>query len=275
MNCTEFNRAYHGCVTINNKIYVLGGFDGDTFYNTVKCFDPITHKWEDKACMNFRRCYISVVNNSECRMTALKSSNILPLSPSLQITKFSQWAATMAIIVWTRLKCMILRRINGYWNRPCMMWDQMPVPPPLEITWGQRVHYFSSLWIMLIIIQIYIVGGFNGIDVLNSCEMYNTKTDIWTYCSFLENPRSGSSLVYCRNALYAIGGNSAFHRLTSVERFNMNTKIWEADSNMMTPRSNFATVVLGGTIYVMGGFNGTHTINKTESYTPTHGIAEW
>lgn len=79
MKCTEFNRAYHGCVTINNKIYVLGGFDGDTFYNTVKCFDPLTYKWEDKACMNFRRCYISVVNNSECRMTALKLSNILLL----------------------------------------------------------------------------------------------------------------------------------------------------------------------------------------------------
>lgn len=91
----------------------------------------------------------------------------------------------------------------------------------------------------------------------------------------MENPRSGSSLVYCKDHIYAIGGNSAFHRLASVERYDLGMKVWEADSNMKTPRSNFATVVIGGTIYVMGGFNGTHTINNTESYTPSKVVAEW
>ncbi len=51
-------RAYHGLVAINNKIYVLGGFDGAQYFNSVRCFDPSVKEWQEVAPMYNQRCYV-------------------------------------------------------------------------------------------------------------------------------------------------------------------------------------------------------------------------
>ncbi|GIX85996.1 hypothetical protein CEXT_283751 [Caerostris extrusa] len=42
------------------KVYVIGGFDGNQCFNSMRCFDPVTHLWEEKGCMYVQRCYVSV-----------------------------------------------------------------------------------------------------------------------------------------------------------------------------------------------------------------------
>lgn len=117
-------------------------------------------------------------------------------------------------------------------------------------------------------LKIYVVGGFNGNEVLNSCEMYNPTTNSWTLISLMLSPRSGVGLVACNDALYAIGGFSGHHRLRSVEKYSLKDPTWNFVADMICPRSNFASVVIENTIYVIGGFNGTNTISFVESYEP-------
>lgn len=38
-----------------------GGFDGNDYFNTVRCFDPLAHRWSERSCMYYPRCYVSVV----------------------------------------------------------------------------------------------------------------------------------------------------------------------------------------------------------------------
>lgn len=38
----------------------VGGFDGNEYFNTVRCFDPLTHRWSERSCMYYPRCYVSV-----------------------------------------------------------------------------------------------------------------------------------------------------------------------------------------------------------------------
>ena len=45
-------RAYHGCATVGGRIYVMGGFDGMSYFNSCRCFDPITKTWLEVAPMN-------------------------------------------------------------------------------------------------------------------------------------------------------------------------------------------------------------------------------
>ncbi|GFT07692.1 kelch-like protein 10 [Trichonephila clavipes] len=42
------------------KVYVIGGFDGNQCFNSVRCYDPVTRVWEEKGCMYVQRCYVSV-----------------------------------------------------------------------------------------------------------------------------------------------------------------------------------------------------------------------
>ncbi len=53
-------RAYHGIVTINRLIYVIGGFDGMDYFNSCRVFDTENFQWKEIAPMNVKRCYVSV-----------------------------------------------------------------------------------------------------------------------------------------------------------------------------------------------------------------------
>jgi len=48
-------RAYHGCATVDMLIYLIGGFDGMDYFNSVRCFNPVAKEWSEVAPMNSRR----------------------------------------------------------------------------------------------------------------------------------------------------------------------------------------------------------------------------
>lgn len=48
-------RAYHGTICLGHVIYIVGGFDGMEYFNSVRCFHPITKTWSEVAPMNAKR----------------------------------------------------------------------------------------------------------------------------------------------------------------------------------------------------------------------------
>lgn len=118
---------------------------------------------------------------------------------------------------------------------------------------GFPIFLRSSHWF-----QIYIVGGFNGQEVMSSAEVYDTVTNQWSFIPHMISARSGVSLVAFRNTLYALGGFNGFTRLTSGEKYLPGNSAtgWVQIAEMFSPRSNFATVILDDLVFVIGGFNG-------------------
>jgi len=53
-------RAYHGCATVDMLIYLIGGFDGMDYFNSVRCFNPVSKEWSEVAPMNSRRLLSSL-----------------------------------------------------------------------------------------------------------------------------------------------------------------------------------------------------------------------
>lgn len=41
----DIPRAYHGIAFVKNFIYVIGGFDGIHYFNTVRRFNVISYEW--------------------------------------------------------------------------------------------------------------------------------------------------------------------------------------------------------------------------------------
>ncbi|CAK9802012.1 Kelch-like protein 10 [Anthophora quadrimaculata] len=220
-------RAYHGLCTLNNLIYMIGGFDGNQHFNTVRCFDPVTKEWRERACMYHARCYVSVCTHGG-KIYALGGYN-------------------------GRTRMSSGERYEPQRNQ----WEMIP---PMH---RQR----SDASAAALQDKIYIVGGFNGREVLNSAEVFDVETNQWSYIHPMINPRSGVCLVAFRDSLYALGGFNGFIRLSSGERYNPNhSEDWHEVPEMYSPRSNFATVILDDMIFVVGGFNGTTTIAYAECY---------
>ncbi|KAK7863877.1 hypothetical protein R5R35_007211 [Gryllus longicercus] len=220
-------RAYHGLCALDSLIYMIGGFDGNEHFNSVRCFNPITRKWKERACMYHARCYVSVCTLGG-RIYAMGGYN-------------------------GRTRMNSAERYNPNSNQ----WEIIPSM--------QRQRSDASA--AALNDKIYIVGGFNGQEVLSSAEMFDPLSNQWSYIHPMTSARSGVSLVAYKGCLYALGGFNGFTRLNTGEKYDPSQSLdWHEVTEMFSPRSNFATVVLDDMIFVIGGFNGTTTIAYVECY---------
>lgn len=53
-------------------------------------------------------------------------------------------------------------------------------------------------------LQVYICGGFNGFDCLETCEFYEPETNQWTMFTSMMSQRSGFGLITYAGEIYAV-----------------------------------------------------------------------
>ena len=56
-------RCRLGAASLDGKIYIAGGYDGNVFLKTVDRFDPVANKWTKLAEMNVKRSRVALVAN--------------------------------------------------------------------------------------------------------------------------------------------------------------------------------------------------------------------
>ena len=214
-------RAYHGCITVNGIIYVVGGFDGIEYFNTCKSFEPKLQKWIEIAPMHTKRCYVSVTEHDKyiyalggCDGTIRHSS----------VEKYN-----IDRNQWTFIAPMNFQRSDAS-----------------ATTLDGLYHFYFNYFIFTCLFQdmIYICGGFNGHDCLNTAEYYNPNTNQWTLLTQMRQRRSGVGVVAFNKCVYAIGGFDGITRMMTGEKYNPKTQQWTTINSMYTPRSNFAIEVL-------------------------------
>ncbi|CAH1959921.1 unnamed protein product [Acanthoscelides obtectus] len=227
-------RAYHGLCHLNGLIYMIGGFDGNEYFNNMRCFDPVQHKWNERSCMYYPRCYVSVTTHKD-QIYAMGGYN-------------------------GRTRMSSVERYSPQKNQ----WELIaPMQMQRSDASAATVHD-----------KIYIVGGFNGQEVMSSAEVFDIAANQWSYIPQMQSARSGVSLIAFNNTLYAMGGFNGHTRLATGEKFTPDASArWSDIAEMLTPRSNFATVILDDYIFVIGGFNdrfasGSTTINYVEYFDP-------
>jgi kelch-like protein 10 len=52
--------VYHGMCAMDNLIYIVGGYNGRDIVNSLRCYNPVTQEWMDRACLHRARCFVSV-----------------------------------------------------------------------------------------------------------------------------------------------------------------------------------------------------------------------
>lgn len=221
-------RSYHRTVVLNNKIYLIGGFDGIEYFNKCSRFDPIKKIWKEIAPMHNRRCYISaVVLNGFIYAMGGYDGRHRQNTAERYCPKTNQWSF---------IAPMNSRRSDA---DACVMNG-----------------------------KIYITGGFNGNECLNTAECYDPLTNTWQLLPNMLSRRSGVSCVAHRSLIYVIGGFNGLTRMTSGEKFDQSRNEWTSIREMYHPRSNFGLDIIDDMIMAVGGFNGVVTISNCECYVP-------
>ncbi|XP_077512183.1 kelch-like protein 10 [Amblyomma americanum] len=221
-------RAYHKCAVVGFEIYIIGGFNGEDYFSSVRCFNAVTKEWRSVTPMHVKRCYVSVAVLDEI-IYVMGGYDGRHRQNTAE--KFDYRANQ-----WTMIAPMHMQRSDA-----CA-----------------TTH--NGL--------VYVTGGFSGNECLSSAERYDPELGQWTVISTMRFRRSGVGCIGFRDCIYAVGGFNGTSRLCSVEKYNPETNIWTTIPNMNTPRSNFAVAVIDNLVFAIGGFNGESTTNLAECYDP-------
>ncbi|CAL1533866.1 unnamed protein product [Lymnaea stagnalis] len=222
-------RSYHGMVSLDNEIYIIGGFSGQVYLSSCCKLKPDTLTWEDVTPMNTKRCYVGVAELQGCIYAVGGYDGVYRLNSAERFNKKNNQ--------WSFISPMIQQR--------------------------------SDAGVAVLDDKIYVCGGFNGMECIRAVEMYDLATDQWSPEPSMPRGRSGLGLVgYC-GRLYAVGGfdgTDSTVRLSTMECYSPVTRQWTRLEPMPHPRSNLAVEVLEDVLYAIGGYSGDRTTSAVECY---------
>lgn len=222
----ERPRAYHGLAAHDKFIYIVGGFDGQNYFNSMRKLDLTNTKLTEEAPMKHRRCYVSCTTLGH-EIYALGGMDGQKRLASCEVYDCKKKR-------WSILADMSQKRSDA---------DSSAANN-----------------------KVYVAGGFNGHECLNSTEFYDKASAQWTRVTPMRSKRSGVSLITLNDKIFAVGGFDGTNRLRSAEYYNDDENAWVPVANMINPRSNFGVEVIDGQIIAVGGFNGFQTTFNVEAY---------
>ncbi|XP_071580857.1 kelch-like protein 10 isoform X3 [Temnothorax nylanderi] len=111
--------------------------------------------------------------------------------------------------------------------------------------------------------DIYVIGGFDGVDYFNSCRCFNAVTKVWREVAPMNVRRCYVSVAVLNDLVYAMGGYDGYHRQKTAERYNYKTNQWSLIASMNVQRSDASATTLNG------GFNGISRMCSGEKYKPS------
>uniref|UniRef100_A0A803VJL4 Influenza virus NS1A binding protein n=1 Tax=Ficedula albicollis TaxID=59894 RepID=A0A803VJL4_FICAL len=115
---------------------------------------------------------------------------------------------------------------------------------------------------------LYIIGGAESWNCLNSVERYNPENNTWTLMAPMNVARRGAGAAVRDGKLFVAGGFDGTHAVNCVEMYDPARNEWKMMGSMTTPRSNAGITTVANTIYAVGGFDGNEFLNTLEVYNP-------
>lgn len=120
---------------------------------------------------------------------------------------------------------------------------------------------------------LYLFGGWDGENVLDTAFLYDLNTDSWRPLPPLPQAKAFAAGGQVTGSLYVVGGTDGDVALDSCHALDITTETWNDCPSMLAPRSGAGSAVLFNKLYVIGGLDGDQPITFSEFYDPN--TATW
>ncbi|MDT3776368.1 kelch repeat-containing protein [Nitrospira sp. MA-1] len=241
-------RTEVAAATLNNTIYVVGGFEQPGLSNfinlgitpSLQAYDPATDRWTAKAPMpiGLHHLGIGVVGGKLYVIGGYKQGGLSVWQPVATV-----YAYDPAMDTWT---------------------ERAPMPTPrgaLSVTAHDG--------------KLYAIGGYDGKANSPAVEIYDPQTNTWTVRTPLPTPRDHLAAATVSGKVYAIGGrvNGDYRQnLAVMEVYDPVTDRWSRAADLPAARSGITAAEVGGRIYVFGGEKEEGTFRENEAYDPARNV---
>ncbi|XP_071071723.1 kelch-like protein 8 isoform X3 [Dasypus novemcinctus] len=221
-------RRHVGVISVEGKVYAVGGHDGNEHLGSMEVFDPFTNKWMMKASMNTKRRGIAL---------ASLGGPIYAIGGLDDNTCFNDV------------------------ERYDIESDQWSPVAPMNTPRG-------GVGSVALMNHVYAVGGNDGVASLSSVERYDPHLDKWIEVKEMGQRRAGNGVSELHGCLYVVGGFDDNSPLSSVERYDPRSNKWDYVAALTTPRGGVGIATVMGKIFAVGGHNGNAYLNTVEAFDP-------
>jgi hypothetical protein len=117
--------------------------------------------------------------------------------------------------------------------------------------------------------SLYVFGGQNELDDLNSCERFNVQENTWRNISPMHKKKNGASLVVLDRVIFIFGGNNIKDgSLNTIERYAIEFDKWShLKIKLKEPiHDTLAFNLGGGRVMIFGGIKNNTSNTKFEIY---------
>ncbi|XP_064604602.1 kelch-like protein 12 [Liolophura sinensis] len=223
-------RRYVASEALNGRVYVIGGYDGQSRLSTVECLDLTSDEpvWMTVSSMQQRRGLAGV---------CVYKDSIYVCGGFDGFTRHTSMESySPALDQWSMLSGMAVGR--------------------------------EGAGLVVAGDMIYCIGGYDGINLLDSVEKYDPSCQLWSSVTPMCTQRSGAGIAVVNDMIYVCGGYDGANHLSSVESYNIHTGQWLSVSHMIIPRCYVGACVLRGKLMVVAGYDGNTLLNSVECYDP-------
>ncbi|MCG7533198.1 hypothetical protein MHM98_17860 [Psychrobium sp. MM17-31] len=266
-NKLELNgrRYAHAMVNDGEKLYVIGGASGNRLLSSIEIIDPKTNKSTKLTQKVIARRYFSAVWDGKESIYIL--GGISTHGDKYQHEKTVEVFNTRTHQVTQVKKLPAPTRTNTAVYKDGKIFVFGGSFPRAGTTKYQRLvsvyDIASNKWMRgqdMPIAKaseafvkgdyVYLVGGYNGKQSLNTFERYNTKLNRWQTLPNMPYRISAHSLALSGDKLYVFGN---YLDTTATYSFDFKTKQWAKANLDYVPARHTAATMMDGTIYVSGG----------------------
>ena len=235
-------RAFHAALTLSNgKVLIIGGANGTNISRSAELYDPSTGNWTFTG---------SMVSPRE-----LPTASILPNGKVL-VAGGSPDDSTMLNT------CELYDPSTGLWTATGSMNQE-------------RIFHVA---VTLLNGKVLVIGGGVGnqhLIGLNSTELYDPLTGVWTTTGSMKYPRMlhTASLLPDGNVLVVGGTDNETNRniYNSSELYNSSTGVWLDAGDMLISRAGHTASLLNNRNVLISGGGGTNwtALRSAELYVPS------
>uniref|UniRef100_A0A673IB97 Influenza virus NS1A-binding protein homolog A n=1 Tax=Sinocyclocheilus rhinocerous TaxID=307959 RepID=A0A673IB97_9TELE len=250
----HYARSGLGIAALNGRLIAAGGYNREECLRTVECYDMKTDSWSFIAPMRTPRARFQMAVLMG-QLYVMGGSN--GHSDELSCGETYNPSADE----WTQVPELRTNRCNAGKNFTCRIYNSC------------FIGYCQNLWRHQAAVCeldgfMYVIGGAESWNCLNSVECYNPENNTWTLIAPMNIARRGAGVAIYEGKLFVVGGFDGSHALHCVEMYDPARNEWRMLGSMNSPRSNAGAAVLSDIIYAVGGFDGNDFLNSVEAYNP-------
>jgi len=274
-------RCGHSAITLDGKIYVIGGSDtrSGPAFNIVEVYDPTTDTWDTTqsdmptARANLGACVL------DGKIYALGGGKSFFWEPQTVVEVYDPLTDT-----WTRGvdlprprmgltasvvdgKIYVIGGADALENS----YAEVDVFDPASQTWARGADFplpRFNLTASVLDGKVYAIGGHIGSPWhgLVHVHVYDPSTDTWMTGASLQTGRKYFTSASLNHKVYVFGGSPGHEEMgdfmSTVEEYDPARNAWMVASQMPTPRVASAASVWEGKVYVFGGDSARDMVNS-------------